>query len=196
MRVVAGTARGRLLRAPAGRRTRPTADRVREALFSMLAGAVDLREAVVVDLFAGSGALGIEALSRGAARATFVESDRAALAAIDANLAALGLGPERARVVRGEVLGWLRGAAGVPAGLADEVPTVVFADPPYAFDRWAQLLEAVRPWASLAVLETGSDLDVGAGWATIRQRRYGATVVTIARPAALPAAAVEPKGGT
>ncbi|MGH2873993.1 MAG: RsmD family RNA methyltransferase, partial [Solirubrobacteraceae bacterium] len=96
MRVVAGTHRGHPLKAPRGGRTRPTSDRVREALFSILGDAVP--DAEVLDLFAGSGALGIEALSRGAARATFVERSPAALAAIAANLAALRL-HDRSQVV-------------------------------------------------------------------------------------------------
>ncbi|MBA2342365.1 MAG: RsmD family RNA methyltransferase, partial [Thermoleophilaceae bacterium] len=90
MRIVAGEAKGRRLRAPAGRETRPTADRVREALFSILGSVEGLR---VLDLFAGSGALGIEALSRGAARAVFTDNARPALDALRDNLAALELGP-------------------------------------------------------------------------------------------------------
>src|SRR5258706_7562012 len=99
MRVVSGTAKGRKLVAPAGRSTRPTSDRVREAIFSMLASLDALEGAIVVDLFAGSGALGIEALSRGAAHATFYELDREAVAAIETNLATTGTG-ERAVMKR------------------------------------------------------------------------------------------------
>jgi 16S rRNA (guanine966-N2)-methyltransferase len=95
VRVVAGAARGRPLRAPAGRGTRPTSDRVREAMFSMLASMDALEGAVVVDLFAGSGALGIEALSRGAGRAVFVDDDRSALDAVQANLALTWCSPTR-----------------------------------------------------------------------------------------------------
>src|SRR5579859_1944240 len=104
MRVIAGELGGRRLRSPRGEATRPTSGRVREALFSML-GEID--GARVLDLFAGSGALGIEALSRGAASATFVEHAPPALAALRANLAALGLG-ERSRVVDGDALRALR----------------------------------------------------------------------------------------
>ena len=91
MRVVAGDLRGRRLRAPRGRDVRPTSDRVREALFSLLAGVEDAR---VLDLFAGSGALGIEALSRGASSAVFVDAARGSAAAVRANLEALGLHAE------------------------------------------------------------------------------------------------------
>ena len=98
MRVVAGRFGGRRLAAPAGRDTRPTSDRVREALFSMLGPLDGVR---ALDLFAGSGALGIEALSRGAASALLVERDARAVAVIRANLAALGLAEPEARVIAG-----------------------------------------------------------------------------------------------
>jgi 16S rRNA (guanine966-N2)-methyltransferase len=115
--VVAGTFKGRRLVAPRGTRTRPTADRVREALFSMLG---DVEGARVLDLYAGSGALGIEALSRGADSAVFVERDPHAVAAIRRNLAAIGV---EATVSRQDVLRFLAGADG-PFDL-------VFCDPPY-----------------------------------------------------------------
>src|SRR4051794_41398460 len=108
MRIVAGRFGGRRLHAPPGRGTRPTSDRVREALFSTL-GPLD--GAVVLDLFAGSGALGIEALSRGAARVVLVERDARAAAVIRANLEALGVGPEDANVLRMPVQRALRNAA-------------------------------------------------------------------------------------
>jgi 16S rRNA (guanine966-N2)-methyltransferase len=117
VRVVAGTFKGRRLAAPRGTRTRPTADRVREALFSMLG---DVGEARVLDLYAGSGALGIEALSRGADSAVFVERDAQALAAIERNLAAVGV---EATVVRQDVLRFL--------ARADGAFDLVFCDPPY-----------------------------------------------------------------
>ena len=117
MRVVAGAFKGRRLAAPRGTRTRPTADRVREALFSMLG---DVEGARVLDLYAGSGALGIEALSRGAGSAVFVERDPHALAAIERNLAAIGA---EATVVRQDVLRFL--------ARADGAFDLVFCDPPY-----------------------------------------------------------------
>jgi 16S rRNA (guanine966-N2)-methyltransferase len=117
LRVVAGTFRGRRLSAPRGTRTRPTADRVREALFSMLG---DVGGARVLDLYAGSGALGIEALSRGADSAVFVERDAQAVATIERNLASLGLD---APVARQDVLRFL--------ARADGAFDLVFCDPPY-----------------------------------------------------------------
>jgi 16S rRNA (guanine966-N2)-methyltransferase len=117
LRVVAGSFKGRRLSAPRGTRTRPTADRVREALFSMLG---DVRDARVLDLYAGSGALGIEALSRGAASAVFVERDAGAVAAIERNLAAVGV---QATVLRRDVVRFL--------GAEDGAFDLVFCDPPY-----------------------------------------------------------------
>jgi 16S rRNA (guanine966-N2)-methyltransferase len=118
MRVVAGEFKGRRLHAPRGRRTRPTADRVREALFSILGDVEGLR---VLDLFAGSGALGIEALSRGASEAVFVDDDERAVAAIRRNLGLVG---RDAPVHRRDALGYVQAAAG-------DAYDLVFADPPY-----------------------------------------------------------------
>ncbi len=120
MRVVAGIYGGRTLQAPRGDRTRPTSDRVREALFSILA---DVTGARVLDLFAGSGALGIEALSRGAAQATFIDSGAPAVAAIHANLDHLG---QRAEVIRQSALRALACSPG-----ADRQYDLVLLDPPY-----------------------------------------------------------------
>jgi 16S rRNA (guanine966-N2)-methyltransferase len=130
LRVVAGQFKGRRLATPRGTRTRPTADRVREALFSMLG---DVAGARVLDLYAGSGALGIEALSRGAASAVFVERDPPAAAAIERNLAAIGV---EAAVVRQDALRWL--------ARADGPFELVFCDPPY--DSAAQLAGPLAEW--------------------------------------------------
>jgi 16S rRNA (guanine966-N2)-methyltransferase len=119
MRIIAGHAKGRRLREPGGGGTRPMMDRVREALFSSLGRAVP--GAAVADLYAGSGSLGLEALSRGAASAVFVERSRAALAALEANVAAVGLG---GRVVAGDVGAFLAADTG---GYH-----LAFVDPPYA----------------------------------------------------------------
>ena len=133
MRIVAGQFGGRVLRAPPGADTRPTSEKVREAVFAILP---DVAGGHVLDLFAGSGALGIEALSRGAAHATFVDSGKAALAAIRANLATLGIA-DRATVIAGDAVA----VAGRPAA----VPwSLVLIDPPYASDL------AVRAGAALA----------------------------------------------
>ena len=167
MRVVAGIAGGRRLQTPAGRQLRPTSERVREAVFSSLWSLGVLDGARVLDLFAGSGAMGIEALSRGAAAATFVEADTAAAAAIDANLATTGLG-QVSRVLRMDVARFLD----EPGGWFD----LAFVDPPYAFSDWPSILGRLP--ADLAVLEARREVDPGAGWMTTRSARYGGTVVT------------------
>jgi 16S rRNA (guanine966-N2)-methyltransferase len=179
VRVIAGTCRGRRLVAPAGAATRPTGDRVRQATFNALTSLDAVEGADVLDLFAGSGALGIEALSRGAATATFVDRDRAAIQAVEANLAATGLA-DRATVVRGDADQALRDARGQGRRWS-----VALLDPPYDYDDWADLLGLVP--ADLAVVESDRPIPVPQGWRAIRERRYGATLVLILR-AHLPAA--------
>jgi 16S rRNA (guanine966-N2)-methyltransferase len=169
MRVVAGSAGGRRLQAPAGRRLRPTSERVREAVFSSLGSIDALEGAVVLDLFAGTGALGIEALSRGASAATFVDADPMALAAIRANLAATGLGG--GTVVQADALRFVSEPVG-PFDLA-------LVDPPYSFTAWAELLERLP--AALAVLESRRRVEPGEGWEVARRARYGDTAVTTVR---------------
>ena len=125
LRVIAGSMRGRRLIVPAGDRVRPTKDIVREAVFSALDARGAIVDAVVLDLYSGTGALAIEALSRGATRAVLVERDRAALDAIGHNLDLLELG-DRTRVVRADVVSFLHGPP------PREAPfDLVFADPPY-----------------------------------------------------------------
>jgi len=169
VRVIAGSCRGRLLRAPAGQATRPTSDRVREAIFDVLGSLVDLEGMAVADLFAGSGAMGIEAISRGAGPTVFVEDAPAALRAIQGNLAALGI-EEGARVVGQDVLRFL----GRPHGF-----DLALCDPPYDFTSWERLLTHLH--ATLAVLESRRPVQVPAGWEVIRNKRYGGTLVTVVR---------------
>jgi 16S rRNA (guanine966-N2)-methyltransferase len=130
---------------------------------------------MVVDLFAGSGALGIEALSRGAASVTFVDSERPALAALRANLRSLGVAP-RATVVAHEVLGWLAGAP-TAAAIAD----IVFADPPYGFEKWPQLLDLL-PAGALVVCESDRPIETDNRHVLFRQKRHGGTVVSLLQP--------------
>ncbi len=172
MRVVAGRARGRRLVSPRGRTVRPTSDRVREATFNALSSLDALEGASVLDLFAGSGALGIEALSRGAAAATFVDHDPTALVAVRANLATTGLAAA-GTVVRSDAS---RFVASGP-GRFD----LALLDPPYDFDgsSWSGLLDLVD--AGLAVLESDREIDPGERWEPVRVKRYGATVVTFVR---------------
>jgi 16S rRNA (guanine966-N2)-methyltransferase len=179
MRVIAGRLGGRRLKAPRGRmRTRPTSDRVREALFSMLG---ELDGAVVLDLFAGTGALGIEALSRGAERVVFVERDGAAIQALRGNLAQLGLGKLEAEVRAGDARAALRAARE-----AGETYDLVFVDPPYRQTRelgsdLSALLPAVLALGARVVVESDRRAQAELPLAVAQQRRYGDTTITIHR---------------
>ncbi len=171
VRVVAGSLRGRPLLAPEGHTTRPTTDRTREAIFNALTSLGVLEGAHVADLFAGSGALGIEALSRGAEHCIFVERDRAALAVIRRNLSALGL-EDRATVVGGDVV-----ARVAHLGAVD----VALVDPPYEFAQWGELMDVlatVMDETGLVVAESGEALEAYPGWEVWREKRYGRTWVT------------------
>jgi 16S rRNA G966 N2-methylase RsmD len=208
MRVIAGAWKGRPLRAPGGAATRPTSDKVREAVFDVLQSiAGPLTGQHVLDLFAGSGALGIEALSRGAASCTFVERERPALRALHANLAALGVPSERdagvmvsarteddtasapgasrpsepspplARVAAADVRRALTADA-----RRGRMYTLVFADPPYA--RYGaleadlvRLLPAVLAPQAVLVLETRQGQALDLPWRPVRVKRYGDTQV-------------------
>ena len=172
MRVIGGRSRGRRLpaRLPSG--VRPTSDRVREAVFDILGSLGGVEGLDVLDLFCGSGALGAEALSRGAAAATFVDRDPRSLAAARHNLDHAGLAGESVHFIRASLPDWL-------AGVAPRRFDVAFCDPPYAFDRWQRLLELLP--AGLAVLESDHDLGVLGGWDVVRTRQYGGTLVTVAR---------------
>ncbi len=175
MRIVAGRHKGRRLRAPAGTGTRPTADRVREALFSILGSVDGLR---VLDLYAGSGALGLEALSRGAGSATFVESARPALAAIRANLDATG---EDAEVAAADVTGWLRSAAD-----REREFDLVFCDPPYdaaaeIAQTLAELLPRVAAPQALIVIESSKRNPLVLDLPLADERTYGHTRIAIHR---------------
>jgi len=170
MRVIGGRSRGRRLAAKLPRTVRPTSDRVRESIFDILGSQGGVEGLSVVDLFCGSGALGVEALSRGAASATFVDLDPGALDAVRQNLAAVGLSEEPAKLVRAALPGWL-----VASGAPDF--DLALCDPPYGFEDWAALLGALR--ADVAVMESGAPIPLTEGWVVMRERRYGGTLVTV-----------------
>ncbi|WP_308814181.1 16S rRNA (guanine(966)-N(2))-methyltransferase RsmD [Sphingomonas sp. GV3] len=176
MRVIAGTWRGRPLVAPRGDATRPTADRTREALFSMLASRLGSFEGLAVaDLFAGSGALGIEALSRGAASCLFVEQDRAALDALKANLSRLD--------ARGDV----RATSVMALGAAPAPLDLVMMDPPYGTGAGAVALDKLARlgWvgpASWVSIETAREEEIAvAGFAVDASRVHGKARLTLLR---------------
>ncbi|MDQ2748036.1 MAG: 16S rRNA (guanine(966)-N(2))-methyltransferase RsmD [Actinomycetota bacterium] len=173
-RIVAGKAKGRRLAVPP-RGTRPTSDRAREALFSSLAGLIDLDGSRVLDLFAGTGAVGLEALSRGASAVSFVESDRAVCEILRRNVDTVAL--PGAEINRRPAAAYLVGAG------ADEPFDLVFADPPYAFgdEPLAVLLSTLSTpqWlaeSAVVVVERsarGSEPNWPESIETVKQKRYG-----------------------
>ncbi|CAN5789956.1 16S rRNA (guanine(966)-N(2))-methyltransferase RsmD [soil metagenome] len=184
MRVVAGQLKGRRLVAPPGDITRPTTDKVREAMFNALGSLDVVLDAHVLDLFAGTGALGIEALSRGAEHVTFVENRRQALWALRANVEALDLAGrcriEEADATRPALLARLgQRSRGPRNGISDRSGLLVFADPPYDFEHWDDVFEALVSLHAppFLVAESGRQLDPSPPWTVIRCRRYGRTWV-------------------
>jgi len=175
VRIVAGSRKGHRIEAPKGVVTRPTGDRVREAVFSIV-GSLD--GARVLDLFAGSGALGLEALSRGAAKAVFVERDGRACRVIEQNVSKLGLGAV-ATVVRGDALRALRDSAD-----DDRRHDLVLVDAPY--DEWerleaslSELLPAVLADDGLVVVETSARVEPSLPLDLVTTRRYGSARITV-----------------
>jgi 16S rRNA (guanine(966)-N(2))-methyltransferase RsmD len=169
VRIIAGEFRGRVLKAPPDRRARPTADRVREAWFSILGG--ELAGATVLDLFAGSGALGLEALSRGASRVDFVEVSKSSLAVLRANVATLDV-ESRIRIHQGDALTFVE-------RLEAHAYNLVLADPPYRTDAASRLVARFRqqPFGRLLVVEHPARTDVPGD----QTRRYGDTALTFCR---------------
>lgn len=176
MRIIAGEWRGRVLAAPPGEATRPTADRMRQALFDMLMHAPwaegAIADAHVLDAFAGTGALGLEALSRGAARAHFIETDRHALGALRANVAACKAG-DRAVVIAGDALRPKPGAA----------CRLVFLDPPYGKDLVPRALETLTHagWitaGTLVIAETSRAESLILPGEKLAERGHGAAAIT------------------
>ena len=173
MRVVGGSLGGRQLATPKGRDTRPTSGLIRGAIFNSLTAQGYLEDATVADLFAGSGALGIEALSRGAARAVFVENDRPAADTIHTNLRTLGLDQD-GTVHRTTVERWVAATR--------EPFDVVLADPPYAWNGWDDLLHALATFpVGLVVAEANREVS-HPGWRVAGSRHHGGTVVTQLQP--------------
>ncbi|HJP15897.1 MAG TPA: 16S rRNA (guanine(966)-N(2))-methyltransferase RsmD [Acidimicrobiales bacterium] len=168
MRVVAGKVKGRNLDSPKDRGVRPTSDRVREAIFNALYSIDAIENARVLDLFAGSGALGIEALSRGSAHAVFVEKSSVNAQLIERNIEKCGLSSQ-AEIHARDGVTWLASNPG-PWDL-------VLLDPPYQFDGWENLFQVLD--AQVVVVESNREISPGNGWHVQRTRQYGATVVLL-----------------
>lgn len=176
MRVIGGLAKGRRLLAPPGVDVRPTSDRVRQALFTMVEARLgDLQSMRVADLACGSGALGIEALSRGAASCTFVDTSGRSLRSAQANLVAVGLDCSAAQFVKDDVVRWARASRAEPLDL-------VLVDPPYVWDEWPVLLAALAGSAAAVVAESDREVLAPEGWASRRVRRHGGTVLSMLVP--------------
>lgn len=180
MRVVAGSFKGRPLLTPPGCRTRPTAGKVREAIFSSLMA--ETPGSVWLDLFAGSGAMGIEALSRGAAYCFFADDDRLAWAVIRKNLATLGLGPDRARLFKADA----EKACALIAAEHGQIISVAYLDPPYGdqelYGAALALLPALLAPEGLVVIEHRRDWQPVLPWAwPLKTREYGRTGVSYYR---------------
>lgn len=163
--------------------TRPTTDRTREAIFNALASLGVIEGAVVLDLFAGTGALGIEALSRGAESCLFVESDRQAVESIRQNLRALGL-EDRGDVVAGRVETVIASRTSTTFPMLGRA-NLAFADPPYGYHGWEELagqLGSILAERAIVVVESGNELErlfaESSVWTVIRSKRYGRTWVT------------------
>jgi 16S rRNA (guanine966-N2)-methyltransferase len=189
MRIVGGKFKGRAIKAPEGRETRPTSDRARESIFNVLAHAEwapPLEGARVIDAFAGSGALGLEAVSRGAAFCLFVETDSAARGCIRDNIEAFQLfGVTRIHRRSATDLG------PKPAGLGSPFD-IVFMDPPYAYDLVPAALEQLRQGAwiapeALVVAETSADASAptASGWTALDERIYGAARISFLRASSI-----------
>jgi 16S rRNA (guanine966-N2)-methyltransferase len=173
VRIIAGRWRSRLVKFPPTMSLRPTPDRVRETLFNWLGQRLD--GLACLDLFAGSGALGFEAMSRGAARVVMVERDRAAVDALRAN--ARELAAEGIEVVAGDALAFLSGNK--------EKFDVVFLDPPYASDLAQRALENLAPHLAAGArvyVETSRPLEPGGGWRVLREDRAGAVRYALFEP--------------
>ena len=176
MRIIAGQWRGRPIEAPPGTATRPTSDRAREGLFSMLVSRLGGFEGLqVADLFAGTGALGLEALSRGAAHCTFVEKDRAALDALNRNIARLGAGD------RADVRAQTVEHAPPPARPCD----IVFMDPPYGSGLAQPALERAASWVApggwASVELQREDMAIPAGFSAEADRKFGKARIILLR---------------
>ena len=181
LRVIAGLARGSRLKAPKGMQLRPTADRVKEALFSILGARVP--DAYFIDLYAGSGAIGIEALSRGARFSIFVDNQRESIRLINENLAKTGF-LEKARVAYGDVFKIVEQLA-----LEEVRADLIFLDPPYNVQDPAPLINVIfskgllKEQGLVVVEHAASNLSWVEGYALVKQKRYGDSCLTFIQEA-------------
>lgn len=175
MRIIAGQAKGKRIEAPEGLLVRPTTDRAREAIFNTLYSLGGVESLTVADLFAGSGALGLEALSRGASQAVFIENSPAVLKVLRSNIAKLGY-QSRSEVIARDVMNERR--------FTQTSFDVVFCDPPYSFDRWQELLGNIN--SRILVVESDRKIELNSHWKCLKIRKYATTIITIAESSTRP----------
>ena len=174
MRIVAGKAGGIRLSAPKGIDIRPTSDRAKEAVFNSLHSRSVIEGAEVLDLFAGTGALGIEALSRGAKKATFVDKSSESLELIKENVKKSGF-EKTSEIVKEDSLKWLQKSS--------KSLDLVLLDPPYSFKNWSELLDALlQKQPGIVVIESNREIDPGPNWHVDSIRQYGSSVVVVIDP--------------
>ena len=174
MRIVAGKAGGIRLSAPKGIDIRPTSDRAKEAVFNSLHSRSAIEGAEVLDLFAGTGALGIEALSRGAKKATFVDKSSESLELIKENLKKSGF-EKTSEIVKEDSLKWLQKSS--------KSLDLVLLDPPYSFKNWSELLDTLlQKQPRIVVIESNREIDPGPNWHVDSIRQYGSSVVVVIDP--------------
>lgn len=173
IRIISGEAKGRKIQVPQEAETRPTTDRVREAIFNSLYQLAEPpipQDCKVLDLFAGSGALGIEALSRGASSATFIDHDKDAIKTVHSNLSQLDF-RQRAEIIRFDALEYLK--------TPDLTYDLVFLDPPFAFEAWSDLLKFMENYKILVI---GSNREIEVSdetWEVIKQDKYSSTYIKV-----------------
>ncbi len=180
IRIIGGNLRGRKLKVPPGNKVRPTPDRVREALFSMLEQLVEWNGLTVLDLYAGSGALGLEALSRGAERTVFVDVSRQHIETIRQNIETCGIGADRVELVCKRAENWIRNYS-CPGSQC-----LVFIDPPYRNNNYALILSLLSalpaiPSSTWIVVESPREiiLTIPDGLSSIRRRTYGSVSIEL-----------------
>ena len=178
MRVLSGTSKGKKIKAPPGLLTRPTSARVKKSLFGMLSTRIDFFGIEVFDLFAGSGSLGLEAISRGASQVEFVDSAHNAVRVLKQNV--LGIPPDIARTsaIKSPAVPFLKNRISTNAHY-----DLVFCDPPYLFDDWNELLGyviQVMTKDSIIVIESDREVTLPEGLSVLKVKDYGSTVITLA----------------
>ncbi len=178
MRVLGGTSKGKKIKTPSGSLTRPTSSRVKKSLFDMLCTRMDFFGIEVLDLFAGSGSLGLEAISRGASHVEFVDSAHSVVQVLKENVASIPPEVAQVAVMKSSALGFLKNR--ISMGVHYDL---VFCDPPYLFDEWNELLGQViqvMTKYSIIVIESDREVVLPDGLVVLKVKDYGSTVITLA----------------